>query len=635
MRRRRSQRRVALMSQRKTRITGRRTSGEGRQKRKETPNRRRRTIARTRTTEEGIQRQREAWKRVRRPPRRSRGETNNAATPLEGRGLHRYDCEGNVVEFPYLFELAAAELLTVGDRLRRRFSLGGGKIVAMEGEYVQAALLLLKKDLVQQEALPALRPARKAAQGVEAAVMACSPPRVGARPEQALLGSGGGALLERDGEFDPLVPLSRKWPTMLEWSAIESEGEEPEEVGDGRRGESPAPIARRGAPRLVYGERVPRGRAALNKEGLHFPGAALGGLGGATVFFTARVDDIAGTPDLYCQGERRGRGDPGKHRAAQPPWHEEQAEPGAAGRSASPGLPVWRRLVADAPEERCGGMGFALAGAAASWEQCPGPSGVQPVVITRRTAGTTAGELPQRAQEVLGHGNDLWREEFILDYEETGLEEEELVDDGDEEIWWEQGGAGPANALSQSLQGVQVQPFSRGKALEGVQMMRRKAQERPPSLTAGEEGASVTMISVAVEATDTRGLGAAHLSKGVYVANAGVGTEGTSMQEPIKGEGGEQTADVYYKPTDRNNLLPFQSFHPRSLRENLPMGQFLRLRRNCSNLSDYKKHANKLSTKLQEKDYPTHLVRRANKRARNNNRDQLLQPRENKPKTEQ
>ncbi|KAJ1177588.1 hypothetical protein NDU88_002841 [Pleurodeles waltl] len=33
------------------------------------------------------QRQREARKRVQRPPRSSRGETNNAATSLEGRGL--------------------------------------------------------------------------------------------------------------------------------------------------------------------------------------------------------------------------------------------------------------------------------------------------------------------------------------------------------------------------------------------------------------------------------------------------------------------------------------------------------------------------------------------------------------------
>ncbi|KAJ1144008.1 hypothetical protein NDU88_010310 [Pleurodeles waltl] len=162
-------------------------------------------------------------------------------------------------------------------------------------------------------------------------------------------------------------------------------------------------------------------------------------------------------------GKRCGQGVPGEHPVARPPWQEEQAEPRAAGRSSSPGLPAWRHLAADAPKERCGGRGFAPANAAASWEQRPGPSGVQPVVTMRRAVRTTAGELPLRAQEVLGHGNDLWREdECVLDYEETSLEEGELVDDGDEEIWWEQGWVGPANALSQSLQGVQVQPISCG-----------------------------------------------------------------------------------------------------------------------------------------------------------------------------
>ncbi|KAJ1140408.1 hypothetical protein NDU88_006761 [Pleurodeles waltl] len=98
---------------------------------------------------------------------------------------------------------------------------------------------------------------------------------------------------------------------------------------------------------------------------------------------------------------------------------------------------------------------------------------------------------------------------------------------------------------------------------------------------------------------------------------------------------GALATEVYYKPKDRNNLLQFQSFHPRSLKENLPVGQYLRLRRNCSTLTDYRKHADKLAIKLQTKDYPTHLVKKAYKRAHNNNRDQLLQPRAKKPDMEQ
>ncbi|KAJ1132054.1 hypothetical protein NDU88_010384 [Pleurodeles waltl] len=100
-------------------------------------------------------------------------------------------------------------------------------------------------------------------------------------------------------------------------------------------------------------------------------------------------------------------------------------------------------------------MGFAAAGATASWEQHPGPSGVHRVVRTRRTAGDKMGEWQQRAQAALGHGDDLWCEdECILDYEEGSLEEVELVDDGDEDIWWEQGGIGLSLQLLETEVGL-------------------------------------------------------------------------------------------------------------------------------------------------------------------------------------
>ncbi|KAJ1092335.1 hypothetical protein NDU88_005446 [Pleurodeles waltl] len=58
----------------------------------------------------------------------------------------------------------------------------------MEGDCVETALALLRKagrmDLVNQEALTALHPARKAAQGVVAVVLTCSPPRSSIRAAQ-------------------------------------------------------------------------------------------------------------------------------------------------------------------------------------------------------------------------------------------------------------------------------------------------------------------------------------------------------------------------------------------------------------------------------------------------------------------
>ncbi|KAJ1084549.1 hypothetical protein NDU88_004696 [Pleurodeles waltl] len=164
--------------------------------------------------------------------------------------------------------------------------------------------------------------------------------------------------------------------------------------------------------------------------------------------------------------------------AARSPWPEEQAEPRAAGRSSSPGWTARRRLAANTPGERCGGKGFVPANAAASWEQRPGPSGVQPVVNRRRTVRTTAGELPRRAQEALGYGNELWREDCILDYDETSIEEGELVDDGEEEIWWEQGGEGVVDRLGNRPNLASPQNKRRLRKNTRGSSLQRKASEK-------------------------------------------------------------------------------------------------------------------------------------------------------------
>ncbi|XP_069083443.1 zinc finger protein 91-like [Pleurodeles waltl] len=89
-------------------------------------------------------------------------------------------------------------------------------------------------------------------------------------------------------------------------------------------------------------------------------------------------------------------------------------------------------------------------------------------------------------------------------------------------------------------------------------------------------------------------------------------------------QNGKLSTSTYHKPTDRNSLLTYDSHHPKSLRNNLPFGQFLRLRRNCSSTNVYKTQADDLQTKLTARNYPPDVVNRARKRARNNNREALL-----------
>ncbi|KAJ1214096.1 hypothetical protein NDU88_001723 [Pleurodeles waltl] len=49
--------------------------------------------------------------------------------------------------------------------------------------------------------------------------------------------------------------------------------------------------------------------------------------------------------------------------------------------------------------------------------------------------------------------------------------------------------------------------------------------------------------SLSPSVTGDLGDGAARLVRGIYVSDVGIGTDGASEPEPIKGEGGEKAAD--------------------------------------------------------------------------------------------
>ncbi|KAJ1091614.1 hypothetical protein NDU88_004731 [Pleurodeles waltl] len=156
--------------------------------------------------------------------------------------------------------------------------------------------------------------------------------------------------------------------------------------------------SQRQAPRKFYGEPGKKGTVKLSKEGPGGPGVRSGQWGVLGVQgvprFVAEDLDFSGTPDLSCQGERRGRGEPGERGAgrARLAWGGSitlaRRTGGASG--GWPKLITRRRLAADAPGKRCRGKGFAPASAAASWERRPGPLGVQAGVYKTRTVGTTA-----------------------------------------------------------------------------------------------------------------------------------------------------------------------------------------------------------------------------------------------------
>ncbi|KAM4771055.1 CD109 antigen-like [Rhinophrynus dorsalis] len=90
------------------------------------------------------------------------------------------------------------------------------------------------------------------------------------------------------------------------------------------------------------------------------------------------------------------------------------------------------------------------------------------------------------------------------------------------------------------------------------------------------------------------------------------------------GEDGMVKTTMYYKPNAGNALLYATSCHPRSLIVNLPVGQFLRVRRNCSTVDDFEIHADVLRNKLKNRGYSLGDIERAYERAKYTPRQDLL-----------
>ncbi|XP_077105052.1 uncharacterized protein LOC143759233 isoform X1 [Ranitomeya variabilis] len=81
---------------------------------------------------------------------------------------------------------------------------------------------------------------------------------------------------------------------------------------------------------------------------------------------------------------------------------------------------------------------------------------------------------------------------------------------------------------------------------------------------------------------------------------------------------------LYRKKTATNNLLHYSSFHPTHLKNGIPKGQFLRLRRNCSSTTDFHRLAKDLTTRFTNRQYPKKIVSRAFKEAEQKDRQSLF-----------
>lgn len=81
---------------------------------------------------------------------------------------------------------------------------------------------------------------------------------------------------------------------------------------------------------------------------------------------------------------------------------------------------------------------------------------------------------------------------------------------------------------------------------------------------------------------------------------------------------------TFRKETAVNTLLRATSHHPHWLKNGIPVGQFLRIKRNCTKSSDYRRESLELYVRFRERGYSHRQIKRAKKRATSRNRDSLI-----------
>ena len=89
---------------------------------------------------------------------------------------------------------------------------------------------------------------------------------------------------------------------------------------------------------------------------------------------------------------------------------------------------------------------------------------------------------------------------------------------------------------------------------------------------------------------------------------------------------GSLHTDLYCKPTDAHNYLSYNSAHPEHTKKSLPYSQLLRVRRICTNLSDFDRNAVMLAGHFHRRGYPDDIIEKAIIDVRRKDRHSLLHP---------
>ena len=101
----------------------------------------------------------------------------------------------------------------------------------------------------------------------------------------------------------------------------------------------------------------------------------------------------------------------------------------------------------------------------------------------------------------------------------------------------------------------------------------------------------------------------------------------------VKLNNGRISTDLYTKPTNSHNYLPWDSCHPKSTKIGIPKSQALRIKRICSEQADFNKRLYQLGGYLRSCNYPPKYINSAFALVRSISRDSALEYNTPQPNT--
>ena len=107
-----------------------------------------------------------------------------------------------------------------------------------------------------------------------------------------------------------------------------------------------------------------------------------------------------------------------------------------------------------------------------------------------------------------------------------------------------------------------------------------------------------------------------------------------SLDAKVHLSNGRIRTSVYSKPTDSHLYLNRKSCHPTHVIENLPKGQFIRIRRICSDITDFESNANTMKKQFQLRGYDEKHLSKTVDAVRKMKREDLLADKEKEVKEE-